>query len=101
MVVAGCVRAVDEILQAKALPTFLLAAMATTSEGVVLPVGGIIWSHPGKNLNLQGQIQVKRLSSLGDGSIECCSPLEASSWSPCLRHHGRLRAMAVSDLWAC
>ena len=41
---SGCVRAADGILQAKALLSFLLAAMSTASEGVVLPVGGIIWS---------------------------------------------------------
>jgi len=55
--VSGCVLVVDEILQPKALPVFLLAVMTTTSEGIVLPVGGVI--HPDKDLNLQGQIQVK------------------------------------------
>jgi len=34
--------AVDGILGAKALPAFMLAAMATTSEGVVLLVEGAI-----------------------------------------------------------
>ena len=36
------VRAVDRILQAKDLPAFLLATMATASEGVVFPIGGAI-----------------------------------------------------------
>jgi len=113
MVVAGCVRAVDEILQTKALPAFLLAAVATTSEGVVLPVGGVIWSpsrqepqpagtYLGENQRTDSLVRATAASNVAVllrrcfGVLVCNTMMDFEHWQWLICWRGRDRLNAVS-----